>query len=242
MSHQDKKYTSNEYTLNQYIGDVNFCNLIGYTITLAVGCLLSKCNMGLLFFIFYFANLIPYFGSILYIYIDFSNRVYKMLAFVIFSMSSGFVISPALKQANDISLAIIPIAIVISLLIFSIASAYAYARKNYGMIHIELPLLSFLNSIMLYASIFTIIKILHGNTSLDFIDNYLFLSSIISAISFSVLIAVDTQIIIKEYNENKCNVLGHAVRLQLDMINLLLDIIRILSKLKKNNDAHSNKK
>ena len=158
---------------------------------------------------------------------------WKIISYLLFSFSLGLMISPAIFTVNKQNQIIFPICICVTNAIFGVMSIFTWTRKNMDGIELYGPLMSCVSGLIVLG----IIEIILACLGFDKIVCLLSLgTSLISIIVFSGLIFVDTLKAIESYNKSELNAIRCAVEIVLDLVNILLDLLRILSYFFANSD------
>lgn len=158
---------------------------------------------------------------------------WKIMSYLLFSFSLGLMISPAIFVVNKENKIIFPICILVTNAIFGIMSIFAWTRKNMDGLKLYGPLMSCVSGLIVIGIIEIILACLGFDKTVCILS---FGTSIISVIVFSGLIFVDTLKAIESYNKSELNAIRCAVEIVLDLVNILLDLIRILSYFFANSD------
>jgi FtsH-binding integral membrane protein len=158
---------------------------------------------------------------------------WKIFSFLLFSVSLGLMISPAIYVVNNANKIIFPLAILMTNFIFLSMQIFTWTRKNMDGLELYGPLMSAVSGLIVLGIIEIILS------CLDFDQTVLWLSfdtSVISIIVFSSLIFVDTLKAIESYNKSELNAIRCAVEIVLDLVNILMDILNILMAFFRNSD------
>jgi FtsH-binding integral membrane protein len=150
-----------------------------------------------------------------------------------FSVSNGITIGPLCAMAFGISPSIVPIAAASTLGVFGAASAYALSHPDVKLTKYQAPLIGCVGG-LIASGLIQITGSLLGYT--DFAHSLNLLSTGVSTLIFTGLIAVDTQKAIEDYDNKQLDSVKIATELLLDAVNLFIDFVKILIELTKNKD------
>lgn len=154
----------------------------------------------------------------------------KKLWYSLFSVSNGITISPAIGVAIALSPTIMPTAIVGTLGIFGGASLYALNRRDLQVATWQGPLIGCVTG-LIGASLVQLGFGLAGYKEVFDIMNIGVTG--VSLVTFTGLVAADTQVAIRSYLDRNLDSIKTSVDLLLDATNILLDLIKILSEIMK---------
>ena len=155
----------------------------------------------------------------------------KKLWYNLFSISNGITISPLLGAAHLLSPVILPTAVVGTLGIFAGSSLYALNKKDFNAASWQAPLMGCVTG-LIGASLVQIGFGLAGNYQIfSMMDMGI---TGVSLLTFTGLVAADTQNAIKSYGDKQLDSINSSLELLLDATNLLIDMIKIISEIMKN--------
>ena len=233
----------NNEGLFSYIKRVYFYTGIGWCVTLMSAELMSltltKSNIGILQYVYlaigFVLTILSIISSVAHVDVIQKNGFkidvipfWKKSAFIGFSYSLGLLMSPAVYSVNVFNPIIWPMAILITNLIFATMQIFTYTRKNMDGLQFYGPLMSCVSGLIFLG----FIEIILACLGFDQIACLLiFVTGIISTCVFSGLIYVDTLKAIESYNESEPNTIRCAIKLVLDMANILMKIMNILVKI-----------
>lgn len=245
------KFTTNELGRNRglrnYIVDIHSKTASGLITTLLIGTIItyivSQLNLSFgIIFVGYIINFVLSIVSLIRIlsyesvtfekddeYYEVPNKN-KEFWYTIFSICNGVTISPIISYANEINPLIIPTAVVSTIGTFGVLTLYALKQTSKSLITYEAPLVSCVSG-LIFVSFFKILLLISG-----FEDLYLkidFLSTVVSQLVFGALIIIDTNKAVTSYYYKKLDSIGVATDLLLDATNLLINFVKILSKIAK---------
>lgn len=150
-----------------------------------------------------------------------------------FSVSNGITIGPLCAMAFGISPTIVPIAAASTLGVFGAATAYALSHPDVKLTKYQAPLIGCVGG-LIASGLIQITGSLLGYT--DFAHSLNLLSTGVSTLIFTGLIAVDTQKAIEDYDNKQLDSVKIATELLLDAVNLFIDFVKILIELTKNKE------
>ena len=154
----------------------------------------------------------------------------KKLWYNLFSISNGITISPALGAAMALSPTILPTAIIGTFGVFGGATMYALNKKDFNAASWQAPLIGCVTG-LIGASLVQIGFGLAGNHQIFHIMDMGITG--VSLLTFTGLVAADTQNAIKSYYDKTLDSINTSVELLLDATNILLDLIKVLSEIMK---------
>jgi len=154
----------------------------------------------------------------------------KKLWYSLFSISNGITISPALGAAMALSPTILPTAIIGTFGVFGGATMYALNKKDFKAASWQAPLIGCVTG-LIGASLVQIGFGLAGNHQIFHIMDMGITG--VSLLTFTGLVAADTQNAIKSYYDKTLDSINTSVELLLDATNILLDLIKVLSEIMK---------
>ena len=158
---------------------------------------------------------------------------WKFISYLLFSFSIGLMISPAIFVVGQQNKIIFPICILITNSIFGIMSVFTWTRKNMDGLQLVGPLMTCVSGLIIIGVVGIILACLGFDKIVCLLT---FTTSIISIIVFSGLIYVDTLKAIDSYNKSELNAIRCAIEIVLDLVNILLDLFRIISYIFANSD------
>lgn len=235
--------------LFNYIKGIYFFTGIGWSTLLVIAEIMSftinKNNINLLFWIYlligFGLTILTIFISIIpsdVIILEDGNKKeiipwWKIISYELFSFSIGLMISPVIFIINQQNIIIFPICIIITNFIFCTMSIFTWTRKDMDGLKLYVPLITCISGLIILGFIEIILACLGFDKIVCILS---FGTSIISIIVFSGLIYVDTLKAIESYNESGLNTIKCSIEIVLDLVNILLDLIRIISCLLENLD------
>jgi len=154
-----------------------------------------------------------------------------------FSISNGILISPAILYSLTISPVVLPITLVCTGGVFGASTYYALNKKDLSLIKYHGPLVGCLGGLIATG---------FGNLALMFLGYHQLANTIslgtavVGTAVFSGLIAVETQMAIKSFGEQKLDSTGTALALLLDVTNLFLDLLKIIGEITKSINGDNN--
>ena len=147
-----------------------------------------------------------------------------------FSVSNGITMSPAIFYSFTISPAIMPIALACTGGVFAASTMYALKKKDLSLVQYQGPLIGCVGG-LICSGLVQFLMMAMGYYDASFVLGMG--TTVLSTGIFSALIAVDTHMAIKSYEENKLDSTGIALNVLLDITNLFLDLLRIIGELFK---------
>lgn len=151
--------------------------------------------------------------------------------FNLFSLSNGLMISPAIFYSWTISPYIMPIALACTGGVFAASTLYALKKTDLSLVGLQGPLIGCVGG-LICAGLVQLCMQGFGYHNMAW--SLSLGTSVISTGIFSALIAVDTQLAIKSYEEQKLDSTGVALNVLLDATNLFLDLLKIIGEISKN--------
>ena len=138
--------------------------------------------------------------------------------------------SPAIFYSFTISPAIMPIALACTGGVFAASTMYALKKKDLSLVQYQGPLIGCVGG-LICSGLVQLLMMAMGYYDASFMLGMG--TTVLSTGIFSALIAVDTHMAIKSYEDNKLDSTGIALNVLLDITNLFLDLLRIIGELFK---------
>jgi FtsH-binding integral membrane protein len=156
----------------------------------------------------------------------------KIKWFNIFSISNGITIGPVIMFSMAIGPSVVPIALACTGGVFAASTLYALKKTNLSLIKYHGPLIGCVGG-LICSGLVQIGMCAFGFGNSANILGLGLATSVISSGIFSALIAVDTHLAIKSYDEHNLDSTGIAINILLDVTNLFLDLLRIIGEISK---------
>lgn len=147
-----------------------------------------------------------------------------------FSISNGLLISPAILYSITINPIILPISLVSTVGVFGTSTYYALHKKDLSLINYHGPLIGCVGGLFATGIVQFGLLMLGFHEAFNLVNLG---SSVVGTAVFTGLIAVDTQLGIKSFDEQKLDSTNVAVNLLLDITNLFLDLLEIITEINK---------
>jgi len=148
----------------------------------------------------------------------------------LFSISNGITISPAIFYSFAISPTVMPIALACTGGVFAASTMYALKKKNLSLVQYQGPLVGCVGGLICSGLVQLLMMALGYHNASWMLGMG---TTVLSTGIFSALIAVDTHMAIKSYEDKQLDSVGIALNILLDVTNLFLDLLRIIGELTK---------
>lgn len=155
----------------------------------------------------------------------------KELWYKLFSISNGISLAPLVGITLATNPVVIPIATAVTVGTFGGASYVALNQKDMNLVKYQGPLIGGVVG-LIGASLVQLGAIYMGYGS--YASQLDLLTTGASTVIFTGLVAADTQVAIKDYEEKKLDSINVCTELLLDATNLFIDFIKIFSHIIKN--------
>lgn len=153
----------------------------------------------------------------------------KTKYFNMFTISNGITLSPLVAITMASNPTVIPVALACTVGVFSASSLYALKRTDLSLCNYEAPLMGCVGGLIVSGLAQILMHFMGLNSFAHSIDT---VTTLFSTAVFSGLVAVNTQLAIKSYEEKNLDSVGMALQLLLDATNLFINLVKLLSKFK----------
>ena len=148
----------------------------------------------------------------------------------LFSISNGIIISPAIFNSFVISPTVMLIALACTVGVFATSTKYALKKKDLSLVQYQAPLISCIGG-LICSGLIQLIIFGFGYHNASWMLGMVV--TILSTGIFSALIAVNTHMAIKSYENKQLDSIGIAFDMLLNITNLFLDFLKIIGELNK---------
>ena len=148
----------------------------------------------------------------------------------LFSISNGIIISPAIFNSFVISPTVMLIALACTVGIFATSTKYALKKKDLSLVQYQAPLIDCIGG-LICSGLIQLVMFGFGYHNASWMLGMGV--TILSMGIFSALIAVNTHMAIKSYENKQLDSIGIAFDMLLNITNLFLDFLKIIGELNK---------